>query len=397
MGECFIAEEKPLSPTRQFNANVPDLGIIITKKDQAQSLRHLTAGANVLDLSTIQNGAIQQIMQTCVRDIKHYNLKHLMDPMAFVKTWCLEFKNCGPLLEEKLLIPIKQAVDSVKISSTEKITVNYIVNQALKILNGLDRSMLYNIVLGRQVIPLFNSNKVTFTGNQDNIIDLIDTPNFISRSFNVSSVKRKAVELYKNDFDISELFKQYEADKRCVVMYSHEVGCADQPINCMTADDFKTGETRLVVQKLFWLQDNVAVVPKSVFKVNRVSLSCMPNEEGVLLVGQFYEEDNCILEDTTYLSALGQLSLRHKLFLKTTIESADAVLSSDSSFDPTPPESFATPTASCSSSNSSTVSSCSVMVLAAHAGSRSRRSSSSGDDDSSSAAISGGGGHDGYC
>ena len=156
--------------------------------------------------------------------------------------------------------------------------------------------------------------------------------NNTGKFFDISSVSRHAFECNdtrsvtsSNAFlkrPVSEiindnLFSHYADDARNAVFYYPELGCVRQTIHLMTAAEFKLGNTRLVVQELLELLDDVCVIPGAIFKVDRVSTSREANDEGVLLVGSFTTEDNDE-ECHKHLPGIGKISLRHKVFLEIT-------------------------------------------------------------------------------
>ena len=64
--------------------------------------------------------------------------------------------------------------------------------------------------------------------------------------------------------------------------------------------------------KVLELSDGVFVSHGAIFSVDRVSATKEPNDEGILLVGSFKSSDNATQD---HLPALGQISLRHFVFL----------------------------------------------------------------------------------
>jgi len=346
------------------------MGVIVTKKTQGPSLKHRTGGVNLLDLAAVQRGTIEYIIHVLSREILCYGKNLLPSPAnKFVSTWFSEYKS-NVNIEDKIKIVVKMIVESIAFTPDDKINVQIMTKRAFEVLNDLDRNLMVDIVMTRVVLPKFTFNQdrtsastgVKVDGNikTSDVIDL-SMASFVSSKSCGSSLKRSAAifdidnsPLKKHAESLatatSSLFNDYADDNRSAIFFSKDLGPIAQSINCMSADDFKRGEIKLVVQDPFWITDEVCAQQGSIFCVNRVSMSNLPNTEGVLLVGTFQSEDYLGRDDNLYLCAQGQISLRHKLFLKST--TTTFLNDAPEYFETTPPEIFVTQR--CSSMNSST-------------------------------------------
>ena len=271
LGYCFIAEDKPLSPTRTFDRNVKDLGIIVTKKNQNKSLKHRTGGSGLLDLSMVQRGAIEQLKQVLIREITMYGRQQVTAPNAFSIIYFKEYKETGTLLADRSSLVITTVAESISFTPDEKVAVNTLVKRTLDTLNSMDSRTLVEIVMRRLTFPKFqfrtsmDSRTNVSTGS---VIDMTGKSNFLKESSvsTASTLKRTSHVLYDDkEREASELFHTFFGDNRIVVLFDPEVGSADADINLMTAEDFQRGETRLVVQDCFWLPDGTLVISNAVF------------------------------------------------------------------------------------------------------------------------------------